>query len=276
MAHNRKFWGTHVFLAILAALSLYPIFFMVVNAMRSGLSTATDPFGLPTHLRLVNFEYAWDGIASAFALTGWIEVVSVLATLAIAALAGYAFARMEFRGKNTLFMIIFALLVIPGFLTLIPLFLEIRNFHLLNTSWGLILPYIAGGQAFAIFVLRSFMQNIPEEMFEAARLDGANHWRMFFNFALPLSIPMLITLGLLQVVAIYGDYVFPSLVLSNSNVHTVSLAIANFTPPAMAPDINSVNIQLAAFTLAAIPIGILFFALMKYFINGMSSGAMKM
>jgi multiple sugar transport system permease protein/raffinose/stachyose/melibiose transport system permease protein len=113
-------------------------------------------------------------------------------------------------------------------------------------------------------------------MFEAARIDGAGHWRMFLNFALPLSVPMLIALGLMQFVAIYGDYVFPSLVLSSSGMHTVSLAVANFTPPPMAPDINSTNIQLAAFTLASIPIAILFFTLMKYFVNGMSSGALKM
>jgi ABC-type glycerol-3-phosphate transport system permease component len=248
---------------------------MIVNAMRSGLSTATAPFALPSHIRWINFVYAWDGIKSAFLVTGWIELISVGVTLALGVLAGYAFAKMEFWGKNVLFLTIFALLVIPGFLTLIPLFLEIRDFHLLNTSWGLILPYIAGGQAFTIFVLRSFIQTIPEEMFEAARIDGANHLRMFLNFVLPLSVPMLITLALLQIVGIYGDYVFPSLVLGSTQ-HTVSLAIANFTPPAMAPDINAVNIQLAAFTLSAIPIAILFFALMKYFVNGMSSGALKM
>ncbi len=275
MTRRRNNKATHVFLVTLGALTLYPMVFMVVNAMRSGLATATAPFGLPSHLDWMNFVYAWDGISSAFALTGWIELVSVLVTLSTAVLAAYAFARMRFRGKNALFTAMFALLVIPGFLTLIPLFLEIRDFNLLNTAWGLILPYIAGGQAFAIFVLRSFIETIPEEMFEAARIDGANHWRMFLNFAVPLSVPMLITLGLLQVVGIYGDYVFPSLVL-NSTQRTVSLAIANFTPPALAPNINAVNIQLAAFTLSAIPIAILFFALMKYFVNGMSSGALKM
>ncbi len=275
MTQRRNAATTHVFLVTLGALTVYPMFFMVVNAMRSGLATATAPFGLPNHFDWMNFVYAWDGIASAFALTGWIEVVSVFVSLAIAVLAAYAFARMHFRGKTVLFTAMFALLVIPGFLTLIPLFLEIRDFNLLNTAWGLIFPYIAGGQAFAIFVLRSFIETIPEEMFEAARIDGANHWRMFLNFVVPLSVPMLITVGLLQVVGIYGDYVFPSLVL-NSTQRTVSLAIANFTPPALAPNINAVNIQLAAFTLSAIPIAILFFALMKYFVNGMSSGALKM
>ncbi|MHB1953590.1 MAG: carbohydrate ABC transporter permease, partial [Sulfobacillus sp.] len=221
MTRRRPQWGTHMLLLILSILTLYPMFFMVVNALRSGIGTSTTPFQFPTHLRLINFVYAWDGIASAFTLTGWIELVSVLGTLACSLLAAYAFAKMRFVGRETLFTAVFALLVIPGFLTLIPLFLEIRNFNLLNTSWGLILPYIAGGQAFAIFVLRSFLQTIPDEIFEAARIDGANHWRLFLNFALPLSIPMLITLALLQIVAIYGDYVFPSLVLGSS-LHTVS------------------------------------------------------
>lgn len=275
MTRRKPLFGTHIFLMVFAAFTLYPMFFMVVNAMRSGLGTSTSPFGLPSHLRLINFVYAWDGIASAFALTGWIELASVFGTLACSLLAAYAFAKMRFWGRETIFMAIFALLIIPGFLTLIPLFLEIRDFNILNTSWGLILPYISGGQAFSVFVLRNFMQTIPDEIFEAARMDGANHWRLFFNFAMPMATPMLITLALLQIVGIYGDYVFPSLVLQSSQ-HTVSLAIANFTPPAMAPNINAVNIQMAAFTLSGIPIAILFFALMKYFVNGMSSGALKM
>ena len=104
-------------------------------------------------------------------------------------LSAYAFARMEFWGSSFLFYAIFGLLLIPGFLTLIPLFLEVRGMGLVNNPLGLILPYIAGGQAFAIFVFRSAIQDIPEDLFEAARLDGASHLRMLRSIALIFCRP---------------------------------------------------------------------------------------
>lgn len=275
MAAKKLQIGTHVILIVVTMLVVYPVIFMVLNALKTGPETALSPFSFPAVLQWDNFAAAWQVVAPAFTFTFWIEVISVLGTLITSLLSAYAFAKLTFFGRRIVFMAIFGLLLIPGFLSLIPLFLEVKDFDMLNSGWGLVLPYIAGGQAFNIFVLRGYMETLPGELFEAAQIDGANHWQQFWRIATPLSIPILITLALMQIVGIYGDYVFPSLVL-NSSQQTVALAIASFTPPPLAPSINAVNMQLAAFTLSSIPIAVLFFLLMPYFVKGMTSGALKM
>ncbi len=270
----RGLW-IHMAIIVLAALTIYPIVFMVVNAFKTGAETAASPFALPLHPLFNNFKLALQATWPAYRQSAFIVGVSVFGMLSSALLASYAFARLQFREREMLFYVVFGLLLIPPFLTLIPLFLEIKNLGLLDTPWGLILPYIAGGQAFAIFILRSFIRAIPEDLFEAARIDGAHDLRLFWHIAVPLSVPILITLAVLNVVGLWSDYILPSLVL-NSAHETVAMAIANFVPPPQAPSINAFNQQLAAFTLSSIPLGVLFLFLMRYFVAGITSGALKM
>lgn len=268
-------FGTHFVLLALAALTLYPMTFMVVNALKSGVETAASPFALPTHPLWQNLAQAFQATAPAYLRSAIIVSVSVTAMLAFAMLAAYAFARIEFPEREVLFYVIFGLLLVPGFLTLIPLFLEIKGLGLLNSMWGLILPYIAGGQAFCVFILRTFVRSIPGDLFDAARIDGANDLQTFARVVVPLSVPILVTLALLQVVGLWSDYILPSLIL-NSDHETVAMAIANFQPPPLAPSVNAFNLQLAAFTLASIPIAILFVFLMRYFVAGITNGAIKL
>ena len=146
---------------------------------------------------------------------------------------------------------------------------------LIDNPAALILPYIAGGQAFAIFVFRSSIQGIPEELFEAARVDGASHLRILLRIAGPLCRPIMIAVGLLNVTVIWGDYVFPSLVLPVSR-QTAAMAVGNFQPPPSVPDINVVNLQFAAYTIVSVPIILLFIFFIRYFIAGLGTGAVKM
>lgn len=265
----------HAVLLILVGITLYPMSFMLVNAVKSGVQTAASPFTIPSHPLWQNFAQAFDATASAFWRSGVIVSVSVAAMLLLALMAAYAFAKLRFPGREPLFYVIFGLLLVPGFLVLIPLFLEIKDLHLLNSMWGLILPYIAGGQAFCIFILRTFIRSIPAELFEAAQIDGATDVPVFLRIVIPLSIPIVVTLALLNIVGLWGDYIFPSLVLGTSH-ETLAMAIANFQPPPFAPSINAFNLQLAAFTLASVPIAILFTFLMRYFVAGITNGSIKM
>lgn len=275
LVHRRPLFVIHALLLILAAIMLYPMIFMILNAVRTGIQTGASPFGLPIHPVWQNFAQAFGAIGYAFWRSGVIVSVSVAAMLAFALLAAYAFAKLEFPERDSLFYVVFGLLLVPGFLTLIPLFLEIKTLHLLNTIWGLIFPYIAGGQAFCIFILRTFLRSIPDDLFDAAKIDGASEFQMFTRIAVPLSVPIIVTLALLNVVGLWSDYILPSLIL-NSNHATVAMAIANFQPPPLAPSINAFNLQLAAFTLASVPIAILFMFLMRYFVAGITNGAIKM
>lgn len=276
MTAKRPGVGLNVVLVVLVLISVYPIVFMLTNAFKDGLQTAANPFTIAFAQPFgSNFALAWQAIAPQFFRSVYIVVISVAGIVAFAMLSAYSFARLEFPFKKFLFNAVFALLLVPGFLTLIPLFLEIKNMGLLNTSWGLILPYIAGSQAFAIFVFRTFIEAIPGELFEAARIDGANDIQMFTRLVIPLSVPVMVTIALLNINGIWGDYVLPSLILDPSH-STVAVAIANFQPPQDAPSLNAGNMQLAAFTVSSIPIAALFLFLMRYFVAGLTSGAVKM
>lgn len=264
-----------VVLLIVAALGYIPAYFMLSNSLRDGAAIGASPFGLPTKPIWQNFAYAWEASRFAYPRTAFIVVLSVLGIALTTLMAGYAFARFRFREKEVLFYIVFGLLLIPGFITLIPLYVEITKLNLIGSSWGLILPYLAGGQALGTVVLRTAIESIPEELFEAAKLDGANDLWMFRYIAVPLAAPLVIALGLLNVVALWGDYVLPALIMQG-DLATVSVAITGFTPPIIAPSLNSYNIQLAAFTIASIPIGILVFVMMRYFVSGLSQSALKL
>lgn len=266
-------YGALIFIGVLA---LFPIYFMAITGLRNGIQLQTNPFALTFAQPFGTFyAQAWTYLSGDFLRTGLIIVASVAGIIVFGMFSAYAFARMEFFAKGFLFYAVFGLLLIPNFLTLIPLFIEIRGMGLLGNPLALILPYIAGGQAFAIFVFRSSIRRLPEELFEAARVDGASHLRMLARIVAPLSRPIMIAVGLLNISALWGDYVFPSLVLSATKP-TLAMAIGNFTPPPSVPDTNLVNLEFAAYAIVSIPMIILFLIFLRYFISGMASGAVKM
>ncbi len=263
-------------LIVIGVLALFPMYFMAVTGLKNGIQLEQNPFSLAiNHPFGIFYRQAWDYIDDDMLRTIIITAASVAGITVLGMLSAYAFARMEFYGSTVLFYVIFGLLLIPSFLTLIPLFLEVRTMGLIDNPAALILPYIAGGQAFAIFVFRSSIQGIPEELFEAARIEGATHLRMLLRIAAPLSRPIMIAVGLLNITSIWGDYVFPSLVLPVAR-STAAMAVGNFQPPPSVPDINVVNLQFAAYTIVSVPIILLFIFFIRYFIAGLATGAVKM
>jgi ABC-type glycerol-3-phosphate transport system permease component len=266
----------YVTLTVIGALSLFPMYFMAITGLKNGIQLEENPFSLAiNHPFGIFYRQAWDYIDGDLLRTVLITAASVAGITILGMLSAYAFARIEFLGTGLLFYLIFGLLLIPSFLTLIPLFLEVRSMGLVDNPLALILPYIAGGQAFAVFVFRSNIQGIPEELFEAARIDGASHLKMLLHIATPLSRPIMIAVGLLNVTSIWGDYVFPSLVLPVAR-QTAAMAVGNFQPPPSVPDINVVNLQFAAYTIVSVPIILLFIFFIRYFIAGLATGAVKM
>jgi ABC-type glycerol-3-phosphate transport system permease component len=259
-------------LIFIGVMALFPMYFMAVSGLRNGIELQTHPFALSLAKPFGTFySQAWNYLEGDFLRTGLIIASSVAGILIFGMSSAYAFARMEFLARGFLFYTIFGLLLIPSFLTLIPLFIEVKDMNLLGNPLSLILPYIAGGQAFAIFVFRSSIRDIPEELFEAARVDGASLLRI----VAPLSRPIMIAVALLNISAFWGDYVFPALVL-NPISPTIAMAIGNFTPPPSVPTTNLVNLEFAAYTIVSVPMIILFVIFLRYFISGMASGAVKM
>jgi multiple sugar transport system permease protein/raffinose/stachyose/melibiose transport system permease protein len=246
---------------------------MVLFSFKSNAQFFTQRFTLSFPLHLENFVEAWGAHIPKYILNSAIyAVVSVFLALIPASLSGYAFARMRFYGKEILFYLVLGLLMIPGVLTLVPAFVLILKLDLLSTRWAFWLPYAAGNQAFAIFVLRTFFAGLPEELFESARIDGAGEARCLVSVAMPLSQSILGTLALLQVYGIWNDLVWPLTINVNPDIKPIMVGLMSFAGQYR----TEFGPLYAGYVIASIPLVVLFAFTSRLFIRGLTSGAIKM
>jgi multiple sugar transport system permease protein len=213
-----------------------------------------------------------------FANSMFLAVSGVLTNLFFGSLAGYAFARIRFRGNKTLFRVLLSAMMVPGVITLIPTFIILRSFPLvggndlsgtggiglLNTYWAIILPGAVG--AFAVFMMRQFFLTLPEDLGEAARIDGAGEFRIFWNIYLPLCKPALATLGLFTFQAGWNAFLWPLIVLQDPNMKTVQMALQAFSFNHR----TDYGPLMAATVVAMLPIIVLFLFTQKYFTQGIA------
>lgn len=203
-------------------------------------------------------------------------VVSGLTALGVAALGSgtaYLLARYRFLGRNFIFGFILATMVFPGVLTLVPSFLLVKQLGLLNTYWAMILPYVAGGQVFAIFVFRSFFAGLPEELFESARLDGAGHWGLYWNIVLPLSKPVFSVVIIMNILGTWNNFLWPFIVNTDDRHQVVASGLYTMARSGVA---SSSSTMYSAYVLSSIPLLVLFIYATKPFIRGLTSGAVKL
>ncbi len=210
-----------------------------------------------------------DAITSALLTTLWVSIGSTILPIFLAALAAYAFAWLEFPGRDWLFLVVVALLVVPIQMALIPIFSLYNDLGLFDTIPGLILFHTAFGLPFAIFLLRNFFIGIPKDLLEAARIDGASEMRIFFRLILPLGLPAIASLAIFQFLWVWNDLL-------------VALTFARETQPITVAIFSqlrqfSANLEViapAAFVSLAIPL-VVFFAFQRYFVEGLLAGSVK-
>jgi ABC-type glycerol-3-phosphate transport system permease component len=255
----------------LAMLTFYPFIFMIITSLKSAKQYYANIWLPAWPLHLENYQQAWAAIAPYMLNSFVVTVASTIGVVVVSCLAAFAFARMSFPGREILYYLVIFLLMVPAVLTLVPTFLLIKNVGLMNTLWALILPYIAAGQVLSIFIMRAFFASLPEELFEAARIDGASEWWVFLNIAVPLVRPVLVTIAILQVLSSWNDYVWPFLVLQSDSVQTLVVGLVNF----QGRFYTDYGPLMAGYALASIPLLILFFVAMRSFIEGLSQGALK-
>ena len=272
---RRRMWleelPKHALLLVLLVLTFYPFVAMLVISGKTYAQFTTDPFTLSIPFHWENFAFAWSRVAPYIGNSLIVSVGSGLGVLILSSLSAFIFARYRFPGREFLFYLIISLLLIPGILTLIPQFVLVRDLHLLNTRWALILPYISGGQVFGIFLLRSYFAALPEELFEAARLDGAGEMTILTRIVLPLSWSILGTLAILHVLGTWNDLIWPVLVINDDSLKTVVTGIASY----QGQYASDWGLLMAAYTLASLPLLLLFMVTSRYFIAGLASGALK-
>jgi multiple sugar transport system permease protein len=267
-----RWWSLLNWLLLLggAGLILAPLGVVAIASI-TPVSTMAASFELPSHITFANYRAAWQqgNFLLAFANSTLVALAVTAAQIFTSALAGYALARLRFRGRQALLLIVLATLVIPFQLLVIPIFLILKWGHLLNTYSALILPTAANG--FGIFLLRQFFMTIPIELEQAASLDGANRLQILWRIMLPLSRPALVTLFLFTFIGEWNDLFKPLIFTTRPELRTVQLALAEFQEQFT----NSWQLLMAAVSIATVPVGLLFIFGQKQFIRGIASTGIK-
>lgn len=269
---KQDIWS-HLFLIVLAFIALYPFFYMIITSFKTNGQFYSNFFGITFPLHFENYAVAWEAIGGYIFNSVFVGVASVLIIITTSALAGYSFARLRFKGKNFLYMSVVALLMIPGLLTLIPLFLLVKSFGLLDSYMGLIIAFAAGGQAFTIFVFRQSFASLPEELFEAARIDGCGELRVFWQIVLPLSKPIIGTMAIWNLLDIWNEYMMPLVLLSDPTKFPITVGLIQFESQFVSQTLYGP--MFAGYTIASLPLLILFLFTMRLFMKGLTSGAVK-
>jgi multiple sugar transport system permease protein len=252
-----------------AFIVLLPLF---VVFLTSFAPTATSPENLSKNSwSLANYRVAWQQgkFLLAFANSTLVAIAVTAFQIVTSALAGYALARLKFRGRQALLLVVLATLVIPFQLLVIPIFLVLKWGHLINTYWAMILPTAVNG--FGIFLLRQYFQTIPVELEEAAAIDGANRLQILWRVMLPLARPALVTLFLFTFIGEWNDLFKPLVFTTRPELRTVQLALAEFQEQFT----NNWPLMMAALTIATVPVMVLFLIGQRQFIQGIAATGIK-
>lgn len=263
----------HAILIILAFLSLVPFLVMLLISAKDPAQLFTRFWGLPDPIRWENYLFGWQVVSKYVLNSIVVSAATCAVTIAIAAPAAYATSRMTFFGRRFVYFAIIALLMVPGVFMLVPLFLTVRGLGLLNSYPGLILPQVAGSLPIAIFLFHGFFSDLPNDLFDAARIDGAPEWRVLAHVVVPLSIPIVSTVAVLNVLASWNNYLWPLISVRDEALRTLPLGLAflwteqdlRFFP----------GKEMAAYVIGAVPLLLCFLVAMRPFMKGLSSGALK-
>lgn len=263
-----------LFLIVFIVLWLTPFVSVVLTALRSRSDLAMNGvYSLPKGIVLDNFARAWDvgGFDVYFGNSLFVTLTKVPLGVGIAALAAYPLATMRFRHSTLIFTFFIIGLAIPIHVALVPLFTIMRGLGLQNTLWSLFPPYIAFGLPFQILVLRGFFGQIPEEILSAARVDGASEFEIFWRIVLPLSVPVLATLFIIDALHTWNELLIALVMLSSESLRTVPLGLLNFQGQ-YSSDFTLYN---AGILIAILPILLLYITMQRYIVSGLTAGALK-
>jgi len=198
-----------------------------------------------------------------------VAVSATLISLVINSMAGYAFAKLRFAGRERVFHILLAALVIPGQVGMLPLFLLLKAMGLVNTMAGVVVPFMAG--IFGIFMIRQYALSIPEDLLDAARVDGAGEYRIFWNIVIPVIQPILVTLAVFTFLSAWNDFMWPLIVLSDDAKYTLPVALASLS----GEHVQDTGLMMAGSVLTVLPVVVLFIVLQRAYIRGVMMGSVK-
>jgi multiple sugar transport system permease protein len=274
--HNKLFLigKTSVVIIMVAILImvLFPLIWLFISSFKFDKEIIQYPPALfAKHYTCLQFFKVWDSIPllsffmNTLIFAGCVTVSSVL----FDSMAGYAFARLNFRGKKTLFIIVLLTMMVPFQVIMIPLFVEVFKLGLLNTYLGLILPRATS--AFGIYMMRSFFISLPKELEESARMDGLSEFRIYWSIMLPLCVPALITLGIFHFMNNWNDLLYPLMLTSSTQMRTLSAGLAMF----VGERAIEYGPTLAAAAISILPLLLIYVFAQRYFVQGIATTGLK-
>ena len=255
-----------------AVVALLPMLWMVsASLMPTGEASAYPPRLLPSRATLEHYEALFTRLAVGRYLVNSI-IVSLAVTsvsLGINSMAGYAFAKLRFRGRDRAFRLLTTGLVLPVQVAMLPLFLLLKSMGLINTYWGVIIPGLAS--IFGIFLVRQYALSIPDDLLDAARVDGASEFRIYWSVVLPVVRPILATLAIWTFLATWNDFMWPLIVLSDERRYTLPVALAGL----VGEHAQDTELMMAGSVLTVLPVMLVFLFLQRYYIEGVVAGSVK-
>ncbi|MBO8167446.1 MAG: carbohydrate ABC transporter permease [Kosmotoga sp.] len=263
----------YTLLLIYTMLVLVPFLMMISNSFKSMRDIYLKPFSLPTDPSFRNIIDAWNqaGIGRGYLNSLIIAGSAVVGIVIISSFFAYAISKYEFRGRRFLFMYSMLGLAFPARLAIIPIYLLLRNMNLTNSRLGLIIIYIAVNIPFSVFLLKNFIDGVPNELSEAARIDGANPLQIYRHVVIPLIKPAISIVSIVSFVNVWNDFFFPLIFINDRSKATITLAVSIF----FGEYANRWNLLFTSLTLAIAPTIILFLIFSRQFIAGMTQGAIK-
>jgi len=266
-----KSFATFILLPI-CVLMLFPFVWLVLTSLRAQNTVFSGPF-FPKHLTGAAYPKAWTSIQFPlhFWNSLWITSVTVAGVLIFATLSGYAFAKLDFPFKNVLYLLLLTTLMMPSTALIIPLYLELKNLGLLNNQGGLLILYISGSAPFSMFLMRAFFQTLPDELCEAARVDGSSEFTIFTRVILPLARPGIATVVIFQFLQTWNEFLMANTVLQDTNKLPLQPVLFSLTGQ-YSTDWPTLT---AGLTLSIIPVVVVYVRMQNQFVAGMTLGAVK-
>jgi multiple sugar transport system permease protein len=259
-------------LAAVALVTLFPLAWMfAVSLMSPGEASTYPPPLVPSHPTLANYRelFSHAGMGRYLANSVLLSLAVTLLSLALNVAAGYAFAKLQFAGRERIFKLLLGALVIPAQVAMVPLFLLLKEMGLVNSYGGVIVPAMAS--IFGIFLVRQYALSIPEDLLEAARIDGAGEVTIFRLVVVPVLKPIIVTLAVFTLLGTWNDFMWPLIVLTDSDLYTLPVALASLSREHVADN----ELMMAGSVVTTLPVLVVFIALQRYYVQGLMAGSVK-
>jgi len=262
----------YLFLSVTSLITLIPFIWMIsASFMSDGHASVFPPRFWPDEIFFLQYERLFSNLSIArnFFNSMFLSIIVTFISLLFNSMAGYAFAKYRFVGKNKLFNLLLSSMIIPSQVTMLPLFLMLKYMGFINTYMAIIIPGLAN--IFGIFLIRQYCLGIPDSLIEAARIDGASDFYIYRKIILPLATPILATLAIFTFLGTWNDFLWPLIVLTDDSMYTLPVTLANL----MLEHTKDPELMMAGSVITILPVIIVFLALQKYYMKGLMMGSIK-